>query len=303
MSIHAVDYRPDQKTLFQAAVREVAGKLEAAGSEAQAQVHAGEVIDILRRYNRDVETFVAAKAKELQSMVAMLTDTVVQLCGTTAVSVHNLVELERDLESADEIEDIQLLKVRLSAQLKTMRREVEDQQQRFEQLKTVAEAQIHPQAATVAADVDRTTGLPGPAAAEAALHIALQRGTQVTSAVFVIERLKAVNDRYGFAIGDEILAVFSRRLLQRFPNDAIFRWRGPSFLLILETGHPIEVVRREIQRAIFGSLEHTARMGTRSVLLPIHWSWTLFPVTASTPVAMVLQDIDHYVAKQFTMSA
>ena len=178
LSIHAVDYRPDQKAQFQNAVRELAGKLEDAKSEAQALVYAGEVIDVLRRYNRDVETVVAAKARELQSMVAMLTDTVVQLCGTTAVSVHNLVELERDLKNADEIEDIHQLKVRLSTHLSTMRREMEGQQRRFEQLKTIAQAQSQPAQQAGVTESDPATGLPGPEAAEAAIEAALQRGTR-----------------------------------------------------------------------------------------------------------------------------
>ena len=121
--------------------------------------------------------------------------------------------------------------------------------------------------------------------------------------MFVIERFKAINDRYGFAIGDEILAAFGKHLTQRFPHDGIFRWRGPSFLVVVERDQQLEAVRREVQRAFFGGLEHTARTGTRSVLLPIRWSWTLFPFTEATPIPAVLEQIDGYVDKQFTMSA
>lgn len=300
LALHAVEYRPEHKRLFQESVRQIAAKLESAESPAEALVLGGEVIHSLQSYNREVETFVSDKAKEIQSIVAMLTNTVVQLCGTASTCPWTLVELERDLKGADNIKDVRYLKGRFSDHLKTMRRENEEQHRTSKEPATSATpaTQGEPTRKTIVPVKDSVTGLATGRAAEAAIRDALASGVPLTPVVFVIERLQPIIERYGFAMGDEILKLFSQHLVERFPNKAIFRWRGPSFLVLLgQDGHG------EIQKAVSGSLEHTVKTGMRSVFLPIRWTWTIIPVTPSSEVNLVVGEIDRFVGKQVVTPA
>jgi GGDEF domain-containing protein len=112
----------------------------------------------------------------------------------------------------------------------------------------------------------------------------------------VVERISLVNGRFGYAVGDQLLHFFGQHLMQSFaPADKLFRWTGPTFLLLMERRGGSDRVRAEIMRVTAQRLTQTVQVGARSVLLPVAANWAMFPVLEVRPVQLLFQQLDSFV--------
>lgn len=120
--------------------------------------------------------------------------------------------------------------------------------------------------------IDGLTGVYNRAQAEDLLDHELARAQRVSrplSVVMVdIDHFKALNDRYGHAVGDSVLTGFVRRLADRLrSSDALGRWGGEEFIAILpETDLDAacalaEELRRRIATEPFDGFPVTASFG------------------------------------------
>ncbi|MFN3715546.1 MAG: putative bifunctional diguanylate cyclase/phosphodiesterase [Thiobacillus sp.] len=85
---------------------------------------------------------------------------------------------------------------------------------------------------------DALTGLPNRRAAEERLHTEKARAPRdrcgFALALVDIDHFKSINDRYGHAVGDEVLAATARRFEQGLrEGDWVARWGGEEFLFVL----------------------------------------------------------------------
>ena len=87
-----------------------------------------------------------------------------------------------------------------------------------------------------------------------------------------IDFFKRVNDQYGHAVGDRVIAEFAKCLTQSSTNPAkIGRWGGEEFLVIFDIDQPedmealgeklVEEIRRRSWNKIYPGLKMTASMG------------------------------------------
>ncbi len=117
--------------------------------------------------------------------------------------------------------------------------------------------------------------------------------------IAVVNRVQAVNARFGYAIGDQVLAIAAQQIRAALSaDDKVCRWQGPALLAILTRPENLMTVRDEIRRFADKKLEKTFVVGTRSVLLPISTSWTVFPIAA--PVEALLRKIEIFTAAQIS---
>jgi diguanylate cyclase (GGDEF)-like protein len=104
------------------------------------------------------------------------------------------------------------------------------------------------------------------------LSCSAREGTSIAVLMADLDHFKDINDKYGHLVGDEVLREVARRLLASVrPNDAVGRYGGEEFLLVLVDCDAETAMERanELRRAIAsipvktagGSIQITSSMG------------------------------------------
>jgi len=152
-------------------------------------------------------------------------------------------------------------------------------------------------APAAAVDLDAATGLLSKKEAMKAIQAAVESPRNKFLAIAVVSRVQAVNARFGYSIGDRVLATFAEHFRGNLgAHDQLFRWEGAAVIAVLEREERLEKVRMEIRRFIEVKLEKTIEVGNRTVLLPISASWSIFPV--APPMDELLKKMEAFVAAQ-----
>jgi len=228
----------------------------------------------------------------------MLTETLIRLCGSTADSGKNLKAIETALEQTNELGDIRTVKARLAEQLGRMQLELDRQRDEYSHIDKGLRENLKKSPLLVRINsTDAVTGLEDRRSAISAIENITDTHARSLVAVFSIENLDLVNNRYGFGVGDSILLMFSQHLAQHLPQDRLFRWRGPTFMGLIDRNVGFEQIRKEIQKLNLIRLEHNVESNARSVLLPITWSWTVIRADSLAAGAIVTQ-IDKFVSQK-----
>jgi diguanylate cyclase (GGDEF)-like protein len=116
----------------------------------------------------------------------------------------------------------------------------------------------------VQANTDELTGLANRRHGEHALEMEVERAERyarpLSVLLFDLDFFKAVNDAYGHAVGDRVLATVRDLLSDRLrPSDLLARWGGEEFLLIApemredEASRLAERLRTLVERHDFGT--------------------------------------------------
>ena len=74
----------------------------------------GGALRSMEDYNQRTSKFVRRQSTELQHMVSMLTQTVITIGASSENSVNRLQDIEKSIERTQAIDDIKILKLRLS---------------------------------------------------------------------------------------------------------------------------------------------------------------------------------------------
>jgi GGDEF domain-containing protein len=303
VACHAIEADPMERQEFQASLRKLIERIEQSTSSADSLVLTGEAIKSIETYSRDVQRCLGSQIKELQSIVSLFTRSMLQVSKGSSGSAHKLHQIERQIEKTSQSQDLRAIKVQLEQSLETICEEAAEQERRSAQISDQIQAAIsRPEAAAVLSqaigDLDLATGLPNYRAAEAAIAAAIAAGTSTYVVLLCVDRLDAINSRFGFPVGDRVLMLYGQHMAQRFSKaDTLFRWRGPGFLALLDREGPEISVRSEIARVVSARLEPEMELGGRSVLLPIASSWILASVAGST-LEKIVRKLDAFSAGQ-----
>lgn len=302
IALHTVQGEEAAYERFQADIERLATTLTSDAKPAELLVAAGELTRALEDYGRSTTEFIRRQNSELQNMVSMLTQTVIKVGSNSETSVAKLRDIEKALAHARMVEDIKVLKMRLGECLDTVHAEAERQKTDGQAAIAKLELELsatrdrvgvvaHPK------EVDTVSGLPSKGEAERALRsvAAAPEGKYVV--VVVVNRVNAVNARFGYAVGDQILI----RCAQRFrtgltESDELYRWQGPAFLAILSRKARIDEVRSEIRRFADAPQEETIDVGNRNVLISVSSNWSV--LTASSSFESLHKKIEAFTAAQ-----
>jgi GGDEF domain-containing protein len=303
IACHAIEADPGEREEFQTVLRRIAKKMAESTGSGAIFVLAGEAIKSIEVYNRGVERTLHSQVKELQSIVSLFTRSMLNIAKGSASSTTNLRQIERQIEKAAQIEDLRALKIQLELSLKGICDEAAQQEERGTAIaKHIQDTMSRPESAAMLAaavsDIDLVTGLPSFKMIPPALGAAIAGGRNTYAVLFCVDRIEIINNRFGSASGDRVLVALGERLGQRFSGaDALFRWRGPGFLALIERTASEMAVRDEAARVASARLEQEIELGGRSVLLPISTSWVLVPLKESNAEA-VLKKLEVFAVAQ-----
>ncbi len=271
-------------------------------------VATGTALKALHHYNRKTSASNQAQAVELRQITGMLTEAIVNLAEAGSTNVSRLQLIERHLERAADVEDVRQLKQQLSECLVQLREEKLRQGAASDSVigglsngLRVARAHHEPNmpadAKAESTALDFTTGLRTRPAAEAALSDCIDKRRTAYAALFVVDHLHGVNARFGRAVGDQVITLFTQHLRQKLrPEDTVFRWSGPAFLALLDRDGTLETVRMDLVPVTKARLEKTVEFKGRSVLLPLHFSCNLLAVSPTDRASLLIDKLDSFIA-------
>jgi GGDEF domain-containing protein len=269
LAVHSVSRDEKSHAVFREAVRALRRNSEAATSADEILAFTAAVIQLHEANGRDMEDFIRVQTKERQEIVQMLSETLIAVTQEGAYSGANLGQIARDLESASQVDDLRVLKGRLQESLRSIVKESARQKDiagvvASRLRERLQNAQGGPQA------LDPITGLPGVAAAQLYLDLAIQSSSPIYAVVLCVERLEAINARFGYSLGDRLLLKFAQHVAQRLAGeDKLFRWRGPTLIAALERNSSLHDVNIEVARLVPAKHEELIEWGGHSVLLSV----------------------------------
>ncbi len=284
---------------------EVAGIREHFGPEGSSEQFSQAVTAIstaLERHNRAVSNLARRQGNELQNMVAMLTQTIKSMGAGSEMSATNLEAIAGQLKRASALEDIYQLRLRLGECLKNVRDEAT--RQRNESQGSVRKLKQELSASQqrlanhgIETDVDRVTGFAGRSAAEVAIHEAADEPEPHFVVVAVLGKMQAINARFGYTVGDEVLCDFAARVAGRLCSRAAFyRWSGPTVIGILQRSEAGNAIRAEVAKVVEDPITKSLVNGEQNAFLTTSAVSMVLPVTP--PAGEIIARIDRFVAAQ-----
>jgi len=291
LALHAVATDEDDLALFRNSIRHLDQQLGDRPDAAAVLLATGSGIKSLQDYNRGIERHLKGQSHEMQAIIALLTRAVSQLAHSSRESLDALHAIEKQLEQSVALADIRELRVKLEECLKQVRLESARQQETTTSILKEVEAEA-PRVRVSAAspEQDPVTGLSGSQLAESSLRHAIQTDSGHFAALFKVDRVDQINNKYGYVAGDRILQLCAGTLAEKLTTkDQLFRWRGPCLLAILERNANIEFVQSEVQRIASQRTEHTLMIDNRTVLLPVRVHVIVYKLSATVTFDAVLE--------------
>jgi GGDEF domain-containing protein len=283
---------------FRSAIRDIRERFSDDTPADELLIVAGAVSATLKEYGDRVTRYLQNQNSEYKFIVSMLTGTVMTAAQRSGRSMTELLQIESQLDKASALEDVREIRLNLRHCLQSVQQEIRQQEKDAANLAAELQQVLEKSAAAAGRTglpgetTDSFAALPGRTEAQAALMEAAHSGRPFFAVVVVALRMATINARFGFPAGDRILqSLFEqfRKSLER--DDRVFRWRGPSFVLLIERAAPLVEIRQTIARISSVPLSEEIDIGNRSVLLPVSSSWSVFPlVSASENVSQKIDD-------------
>lgn len=288
--VHALRGEEQDYTRFETDIWSLRDSISPLSSPEELMVGTGSALRSLQDYNRRSAASFNGHAKDLQSVVSLLIEAVIQLSGVNTGNVGRLREVAQQLGKTSPPHEIRPLVERLAECLLGIRED---------KIRSAPEPGALTTGVEPSRACDQLTGLGSRPNAESALALALDQEQSSYAAFFVIDHLHSLNQRFGRKLGDEIIAMFAVHLAQNLrADDVVYRWSGPSFLVLLNRECGSDKLRRELLPVLRTRLEKTVESNNRMVLLPINFTWMLFPILECKHTSHLVAKIDAFLHTQ-----
>jgi GGDEF domain-containing protein len=327
IALHAVEADPDEREKFREQIAEIAGRLDVDDSPEALLNGTAAASELIENYHLQAAQHMTAFARELQSILGLLTSTIAFLAASSQTAVDQLQWIEKKLEKAATAEDVKDFGNRVAECLKVIRDEsIRVRSEADGKIETLAaglqtaavqkagvqktgvqkegtydaEMRAESHAIVTPSDpyendlpTDPLTGLPGRPLAKEAVAARIAAGGDFVVALFFMERLDSVRARHGDDVSEDMLLLLAQDLGQNFVNnDSLYRWGGPSFLVILEIQPSLIVLGRRVKDV--ANAKREKNMGGKSIILPVTCTSMVLRVVAGERPETVFRKLDAF---------
>lgn len=304
ISRYTVDGNDEELATFRESMLSLASHIHEQANQVEVESSVTQAIELFRDYNAKALKFNHTHAGELKSVMRTMTETITYLSESRTRSVHHLQYMERELEKAAHIDDIRILRARIVSCLDSVREETTRLQTESENRSQEVRSQLNH--AMTAADtpppprfgiMDPVTGLPSRKAAERTISDTFHSAGNFATAVFVVNKLSAINSKYGRAVGDEVMLRVANHFAQHLSSDTLlYRWSGPALVALINTRDNPESVRKAWAKTAGLKQEISLIAKERNVFVIVETAMLFQLVTKDTVAQDLFNTIDKFIA-------
>ena len=256
---------------------------------------------LIEDYNRQITLLVRRQRQELKDIVSITAEIIETIDGENARSGEKLRAIGNRFQRVQAITDLDSIRTNLSDCLHAFRDEIVRQQREREELISSLRLEIErgprKSQGPTEPEPDAATGLPQRQACVRAMHASIPAGNRRFVVTLVVNRLQAVNRRFGREVGDRVLCRFCEFIEQQLlPHDRLFRWSGPTLVALLERSDTLEQIRQQVRRILDVTIEETLDVEGRFVMIPVSAAWSVFQLIMTPGEAA--KQIDGFAAGQ-----
>jgi GGDEF domain-containing protein len=306
IGLHSIDLNKDEFEGLRRELNSLDYRLGPKTPVHELLVIVGETLKTLEMYNRRALGRLRGQFFELQGIIGALSGGLASMVTGSDNSLARLREIQTELSTTDQVEDLRRLKTNLSNCLEQLASEVE--LHKMGSISGIAalnagKGEFENRLARMQsrASIDPATGLPTRADAEQSLIDAGRLATPSVAVIFAVKRLKQVNTRFGYVAGDGLLERLATYMGTASPEDELYRWSGPALLMAIRRDVPFDRVREQMRRLVAGIPDYEVKIGTRVAMIVMSVGWAAFPI-GGPPENLVTQ-LDGFVASQISEDA
>lgn len=298
------ELKAPEGALFREEILALAGSLKVETSPKELADLIDGAVESLRKFAGASAARVSAHLNELKATMRALTETVTFLAESRSSVVHQLTFIERQLEQASELEDIRLLRPKLAACLELVREETARLQNESAANSELVRSGLgiapqHSETPRRVGSLDPVTGLPGRQVGQRLIEDKVNAGKESVVALFIPDRLEAINRHHGRNAGDEVLLQLAQHLAKSIhPPATLCRWSGPAFLALVEAPQKSAEVSRSWRSITAKTIEFTLQLDRRSVMVSVSLSCITKTVTDATNVAAICDEFDKAIGQR-----
>ncbi len=232
------------------------------------------------------------RQKDIEAAISMISESLLSVARIPEPQALALRQSEHDLLSACQPEEIAAAASRLTVCLDNLR----------VQLLRRNDALLTSSRHYTPGEIDSVTGLPDASQAMDALVEAWKHRKRYCVTVFGVRRLDAINARFGYTAGDDVLRVATQHLAEYFARDyLLFRWRGPCVLCIMEKKLPMPLIAAEVKRVASMRLQQNMTMKNRDAIVAISLTCSLISLETES-VDDVVARLEDFITAQILSS-
>jgi len=265
-----------------------------------------ETLFALNEYHRHVGADFQKLIAELRAMLCAMTDTLIFLSASSAGSVKQLNLVESKLQQLATVTDAEKARSLLEECLCLVRSEANHAQSHTAVKLASLQAEVDRlvnhvnSAGSDQSSHDKVTLLPNRADAETAINERVCRGEEFVSALFVVDSMVSINNRFGRAAGDDILRKVAQYIAQTLGGATLYRWTGPAFLALFDCKLIPVICEGRAKRVASFRLEESLEKGDRTVLMVVSCSLHLDRLSSKHPPETVIRRIEEFVAAHWS---
>jgi len=295
---HTVLGRIEEVAKFRRAVQALLRRLDKPPSASSLSGIASEALAALERHSRDTGEYFREENEHMQSMVAMLTESVTEIWGQQDASVARLQGIEQRIERATGLDDIRVLRDELGQCLLDLREAAAHQRGVAAAMSRHLGEQVKYTQSLAAHGSRLRRGLAGEIdlAPEGAAAVPEPAPTCYVAA-FKLRRGEHIAARFGESARQQMLQLVGQSLkLVVQPEDRLLRWKGKAFVAFLTSRETLREIRSRLSEAVAPLDQQQLEVGRNSALLSVGVDWMVFPQTQCASLDAAFGEVDAFLA-------